>query len=289
MKKRVALAIILSLVAFVSAYFALEAYANVKLKEKFDRRLSRLPYATSYSRFHYSLGPNDLEIDGLTVKGELFSGRFQKLVVDLPFDFREKKFPPYLRVVVRGGELRLELPVLDELLGRSSFKFDLNGGYRFTGRVFYSYFLLNLYGMGSFTFKTEIDNLDYPTVERFFEGRTTVNPILRKGELSHLEIVFKNGGLYETFLNYAAKQEGTTPEKIKEELKSMVDQSFKDREIYNRIGEPLKEFINNPSCLKLEIQPPKPVSLKELKILAASKLKVKELVKELGLRLSVCD
>lgn len=289
MKKRILVAVVLCIVALVSAYFAIEAYANIKLKEKFDRRLSRLPYTTSYSRFHYSLGPNDLEVDGLTIKGELFSGRFQKLIVDLPFNFREKKFPPYLRTVIKGGEFQLELPIFNELLGRSSFNFDLNGGYSFNGKSFLPFFFLDLKSMGSFSFKAEIDNFDYPTVEKFFEGRTTINPILRKGELSLLEIVFKNRGLYETFLNYAAKQEGMTPERIKEELTSMVDQSFKDREIYDRIGRPLKEFINNPSCLKIEIQPPEPVSLKELKTLIASKPNVKEAVKELGLKLSVCD
>ncbi len=289
MKKKVALAVVLLFAALISLYFALEAYANVKLKEKFDRRLSKLPYSTSYSRFHYSLGPNDLEIDGLDFKGELFSGRFQKLIIDLPFDFREKKFPPYLRVVVKNGDFRLNFPVLDELLGRSNFDFDLDGSYSFNGGDFDSSFYLNLNGMGDLLLKARVDNLDYGTVERFFEGRTTVNPILKKGELSRLEIVFKNRGLYETFLSYAAKQEGTTPDKIRGELLSMVKQSFQDELLYDRIGRPLEEFINNPTCLKVELNPPRPVSLQELKRLISSKPDVKKVVEELGLKLSVCS
>ena len=288
MKKRVALAVVLFVVALISAYFALEAYANVKLKEKFDRRLAKLPYATSYSRFHYSLGPNDLEIDGLSIKGSLFSVQTQKLLIDLPYNFREKRFPPFLKVIVKNGYFRLELPLLDELLGRSSFGFDLAGWYDFEGNRFDSFFFLNLKNLGSLSLEADVDNLDYPTVERFFEGRTTVNPILRKGELSHLEIVFKNNGFYDTFLRYAAKQEGTTPDDIKRELLSMIKQSFQDGILYTRIGKPLEEFINNPTCLKLELNPPHPVSLRELERLISSKPDVKRVVEELGIKLSVC-
>lgn len=159
MKKRVALAVVLFTAALISAYFALESFANVKLKEKFDRRLSKLPYATSYSRFHYSLGPNDVEIDGLSMKGNLFSLQAQKLLIDLPYNFREKRFPPFLKVVVRNGYFRLELPLLDELLGRSSFGFDLAGWYDFEGNRLDAFFFLNLKSLGSLSFKADIDNL----------------------------------------------------------------------------------------------------------------------------------
>ena len=288
MKKRVALAVVLFVVALISAYFALEAYANVKLKEKFDRRLAKLPYATSYSRFHYSLGPNDLEIDGLSIKGSLFSVQTQKLLIDLPYNFREKRFPPFLKVIVKNGYFRLELPLLDELLGRSSFGFDLAGWYDFDGNRLDTFFFLKLKKLGSFSFKMDVDNLSYSTVEWFFEGRTTVNPILRRGELSHLEVVFKNGGLYDTFLRYAAKQEGTTPADIKKELLSMVRQSFQDETLYERIGKPLEEFINNPTCLKVELNPSRPVSLQELKRLVTSKPDIRKVVEEIGLKFSVC-
>lgn len=286
MKKRVLLALLLFFAALVSSYFALEAYANVKLKEKIDRRLSKLPYASSYFGFHYNLASNDIEFKDFAVRGTLFSLTMQELLVDLPYSFRKRSFPPYLRVVVKGGALRVELPIFKELLGESLFRFDVDGWYRFDGSRFVSSFFLRLKNLGEVYLNAEVDNLDYLTVERFFEGRTTVNALVNRGKLSKFEMVLKNRGLYERFLHYAARQEGTTPEEVKKELLAMVRQSLSGR---RNIGAALEEFIENPTCLKVEVKPEQPVSLKELKKFVSSRPDVEEMVKELGIRFSLCD
>ena len=288
MKKRVLLALLLFFAALVSSYFALEAYANVKLKEKIDRRLSKLPYASSYSGFHYNLASNDIELKDFAVRGTLFSLTMQELLVDLPYSFRKKSFPPYLRIVVKGGVFRVELPLLEELLGESLFRFDVDGWYRFDGSRFVSSFFLRLRNLGEVYLNAEVDNLDYPTVERFFEGRTTVNALVNRGKLSKFEMVLKNRGLYDRFLHYAARQEGATPEEVKKELLAMVRQSFSG-ELRRKIGAALEEFIENPTCLKVEVKPEQPVSLKELKRFVSSRPDVKKVVEELGIKLSTCD
>ena len=288
MKKRVLLVLFLFFAALVSSYFAIEAYVNVKLKEKIDRRLSKLPYASSYSGFHYNLASNDIEFQNFVLKGTVFSLSMQELLVDLPYSFRKKGFPPYLRVVVKDGVFRVELPLLEELLGESLFRFDVDGWYKFDGSRFVFSFFLSLGSLGEIYLNAEVDNLDYPTVERFFEGRTTVNALINRGKLSRFEVVLKDRGLYDRFLHYAAKQEGATPEEVKKELLAMVRQSFSG-ELRRNIGAALQEFIENPTCLKVEIKPEQPVSLKELKKFVSSRPDVEEMVRELGIRFSLCD
>jgi len=288
MKKRALLASLLFVVSLVSLYFALEAYANAKLKEKIDRRLRKLPYAVSYSYFHYNLALNDLEFKDLSLRGKLFYVKISDLKVDLPFNFRKKGFPPYLKVSLEGGVVGLNLPLLDELLGESSFKFDLNGWYTFSGNRFNSYLFLRLSQVADIYTEASVENLSYSAVERFLEGRTTVNSLINRGKLDKFLFVFRNRGIYERFLSYAAKQEGTTPAKVKEELLKMVKQSFKDPYLYANLGKALEEFIENPSCLKLEVNPPVPVSLKEVKKLFVSRPDLKRVVEELGVKFTVC-
>ncbi len=289
MKKKAFLAAVLFIVAVVAGYFALEAYANVKLKEKIDRRFKKLPYATSYSYFHYNLARNDLEFKDFTLSSSLFSLKLSRLYIDLPVEFRKKGFPPYLKVEVRGGDVKINLPLLDELLGESSFRFNLDGWYRFKGSKLDASLSLNVRNVADFYLGTLIDNLSYPVVERFFEGRTTVRALVNRGRLVKFHVVFRNRGIYGRFLNYAARQEGMTPEKIKKELFSMIEKNFhKDDFLYRRVGEALEEFIRRPTCLKLEVLPPQPVSLKALKELVVSKPNIKAVVEELGLRLTVC-
>ncbi len=288
MKKKILLALLLFLAALVSSYFALEAYANVKLKEKIDRRLSKLSYSSSYSRFHYNLASNDLEFKDFTVKGNVFSLTMGDFVIDLPYNFRKKSFPPYLRIAVKGGVFSIEFPLLDELLGESLFKFDMEGWYRFGDNRFVYSFFLRLQNLGEVYLNAEIDNLDYPTVERFFEGRTTVNALINRGKLSKFEMVLKDHGFYERFLHYAAEQEGTTPDEIRNELLTMVRQSFSG-ELRRNIGKAIEEFIKNPSCLKIEVKPEQPVDLKKLKKMVFSRPDIEKTVKELGIKFSLCD
>lgn len=288
MRKRALLASLLLIASLVSLYFALEAYANVKLKEKIDRRLRKLPYAVSYSYFHYNLALNDLEFKDFSLRGKLFYVKVSDLKVDLPFNFRKKGFPPYLRVSLEGAVVGLNLPLLDELLGESSFSFDLNGWYTFNGDRFSTYLFLKIKKVADVYTETSVENLSYSAVERFLEGRTTVNSLINRGKLDRFLFVFRNRGIYERFLSYAAKQEGTTPGKVREELLKMVERNFKDPYLYANLGKALEEFIEKPNCLKLEVNPPVPVSLREVKKLFVSRPDLKRVVEELGVRLTVC-
>lgn len=289
MRKRAILAVVLFIAALISSYFALEAYANVKLKEKIDRRFRKLPYAISYSNFHYSLASNDIEIDGLSINGDLFSVKFRRIFIDLPFDFRKKRFPPYLKINVDGGNVSLNLPTLRELLGESRFNFNVHGWYSFKNSRFSTFFQMDLPDLCEFQITSTVENLSYPVVERFFEGRTTVNSLINRGQLSRFRFVFKNGGIFERFLKYTAEQEGSTPGRVKEELLSTVSRSFHDRMLYESIGKPLEDFVRNPVCIELELKPQVPVELRDLKKMVISKPDLKEIVQKLGVELHTCS
>ena len=289
MKRRIILAVVLFVAALVSSYFALEAYANVKLKEKIDRRFKRLPYAVSYSNFHYSLASNDIEIDGLSINGDLFSVKFRRIFIDLPFSFRKKQFPSYLKVYIDGGDISLNLPTLRELLGNSQFNFNVHGWYSFRNGQFNTFFQMDLPGLCEFQITSTVENLSYPVVERFFEGRTTVNSLINRGQLSQFRFIFKNRGIFERFLSYTAEQEGSKPDRVKEELISTVSRSFHDGVVYENIGKPLEDFIRDPVCIELELKPQVPVGLGELKKMVISKPDVREIVQDLGVELHTCS
>ena len=285
--RRALLVLLLFLGVLVSSYFALEAFATAKIKEKLDRRLSKLPYAVSYSDIKYNLALNDLVLYDFTLNGNVFKLYLGKVVVDLPSTFRKKAFPPELHLIIKDGTLSVYFPIFD-FLSDSPIRFNLAGGYSFHENQLTGYLYSSLEEIGDFHTEFLLDNLSYTVMERFFEGRTTYRSIVNRAKLEYFKFTFKNRGLVEKFLNYAAKEEGTNVESVKEELKNMVRNGFTDKSIYERIGKPLEEFIDNPKCLSIEVKPKTPVGLKEIEKLLIKKPDILNVIDEFGIELKNC-
>ncbi len=274
--------------ALISSYFALESFATVKIKEKLDRRLSKVPYAVFYSNIKYKLATNDLVLTDFTVKGSLFYVYLGQVFIDLPATFREKKFPPEFFFYVKNGVFSLNFPFVDSILG-NKVDFNLAGGYSFSEDSLFGYLTSKLEGLGDFKFKVKLSSLSYPLMERIFEGRTTYRSLLNRGKLDYLSLTIKNRELFERFLKYTAQEEGISEDRAKSEIKTMIRSNFKNRDIYLKIGKSLENFIDNPICLKVELRPKNPINLREIKEILREKPNLMEIIDNWGVKVKTCS
>lgn len=288
------LAALLFVGAVISSYFAAEAYANYVLKEKFDRRLSKLPFPTAYRSFHYNLLKNDIEIEGLTLKEGEFYLTVGELYIDLPYTLRKKELPPYFSVRATEVEIPSYAPFLGELLKFTGYKkpyitVDLFSSYAFNSGGLEVFLTAVARGLGGLKTKVELGGIDRELARKIFEGRVPVRVIEKRGTLKELLLTYKDYGLFKMFLNFISSQEGESPDKVKEELKRTVYQAMKERkEVAQRLALPLLEFIDNPKCLKLTVKPQPPLKISQLIKWASEKPDIEESLRRLNLQLKTC-
>ncbi|WP_456455880.1 hypothetical protein [Thermovibrio sp.] len=287
--KKAFLAFVLLLGALVSSYFALEAYANYKLKEKIDRRLSKLPEDVSYQGFHYNLLFNDLDFKDITVKeGNLELFKIRELKVDLPFFLRKKEVPDSLKVEAYG--ITVPSVYLLNLIGYKvpNLKFDFTFGYSIRGNELLGSSRLKAYGLAEFLSTVSV-KARKAYLKKLLEGRLPLSSAESKLYLQELKVVYRDSGLFNRALSYISSQEGETILQVKEELKKTVAESLRnDPKLFEVIGYPLIRFIDNPKCLSLKVKPKEPVSFTSLKRLLSSKLHLNSFIEELGIKLSTC-
>jgi len=294
MKKKALIAALLLVGALISAYFALEAYATYKLKEKFDRRLSKLPYHVSYERFKYNLLLNDIEIKNLHFKEEGLKVDVGEIYIDLPFTLRKKAVPHSFTLKAERIEIPSQTPFLGELLKTIGYKgskvtADFISSYTFEGDELKVKVGLTGRELARVETVGELYGIDRELAQKVFEGRLPPKVVERRGELKELTLKYIDEGLFRGFLNYLSQQEGESPEKVKEELKKTIDESLRESpEIYRRIGRALIEFIDNPTCLEIEVEPHPPIKISQLVKAASEKGEIEKLLKRLNLKAETC-
>ncbi len=281
--------------ALLSGYFAAESYANYKLKEKFDRRLAKLPLSTAYRSFHYNLLKNDIEIKDFTLKeGNLYLS-IGELYIDLPFTLRKKEFPKAFSVTAKGVEVPTSAPFVGELLKftgykRPFIKVDFASSYTFKGDGFDLFLTAAAKGLGALQTEVKLAGIDRELAQKVFEGRVPPKILEKRGALKELRLVYRDFGLFNMFIDFISSQEGEEPQKVKRELEKTIYQAMKGREEFaQRVAVPLIEFIENPKCLELTLTPKPPVKLAQLLAWSSQKPDVEETLKRLDLKLRVCD
>ncbi|WP_457679865.1 hypothetical protein [Thermovibrio sp.] len=297
MEKRgkIFLAVLLFIGALISSYFALETYANHILKRKFDRRLEKLPFATSYSYFHYNLLKNDFEVKNFKIEKEPFTVKIGEIYVDLPFTVRKKEVPDYFSIELKRVEIPLNTPIVGD-----AFKFinynkpyltlNLSTGYEVKGKELEGKFDLTVKDLGEVKGKVEILGIDKELLEKVVENRLPPKVIERRGKLKELLLVYKDYGLFDKFLTFVSSQEGESKEKVKKELaKTVLNLIRSNKEVGDRIGTPLLLFIEEGKCLKLKIEPQRPIGLREIVKWAYERPNVEEILRKLNLRLENCS
>ena len=295
MKKKALIAALLLVGALISAYFALEAYATHRLKEKFDRRIAKLPYQVSYEGFRYNLLLNDVKITGLEVEDGGIRVKVGEVYIDLPFTLRKKAVPQAFTLKAKRIELPSTTPFLGELLKTIGYRknevvADFTSSYAFKGKELSVGVALEAKNLGAIKTKGELYGIDRELTQKVFEGRVPPKVFERRGELEELILTYLDEGLFKGFLNYLARQEGESPEKVKEELKKTIEESLRENpEIYERLGKAFIAFIDNPKCLKIKIEPEPPIKLSELVKAAKERREIDRLLKRINLQGQVCS
>ncbi|ADU97071.1 hypothetical protein Theam_1105 [Thermovibrio ammonificans HB-1] len=290
----VLLVISLFVAACVSGYYALQSYVTYKIAQKLNRRLERLPYPVSYGSFSYKLLGNDLVLKDLKVG---FAGNYitvDKVVIDLPFDFRKKGVPSFTRVSVYGLHVPTSLPLVKELAlvsGLSSPFLNLNtsAGFSFNGRELTVNGGVVVKGLAAFTGEVKLDNISRDYTEKLLERRVPYSSALVRVKLKLLDLRYRDYGFFNRFIGYTARQEGLSPQEVKAELVKTLRGSFSaNPEFARRLGYALIDFIANPSCFELVVRPQPPVSLLKLEQFAKKRPQIDRLMKVLNVKGKVC-
>ncbi|NPB03521.1 MAG: hypothetical protein GXO39_03800 [Thermotogae bacterium] len=295
MKKKALIAALLFVGALISAYFALEAYATHKLKEKFDRRIAKLPYEVSYEGFRYNLLLNDIKVTGLKINEEKVKLKIGEVYVDLPFTLRKKAVPQAFTLKAKKIELPSTTPFLGELLKTIGYKkdevvADFTSSYAFKGKELEVGVALEAKELGAIKTRGKLYGIDRELTQKVFEGRVPPKVFERRGTLEELTLTYLDEGLFKGFLNYLAQQEGESPEKVKEELKKTIEESLRENpEIYERLGKAFIAFVDDPKCLKIKVEPEPPIKLSELVRAAKERREIDKLLKRINLQGQVCS
>lgn len=295
MKLRWFLTLILFVAAVVSSYFALESYAEAKLREKLDRKITSLPINVSYSDLKYQLLENRITIENLKASELGYSISTEKITVDLPITARKKELPESLQLRIEGLSIPTNLPFIKnffKIIGLNGEKLilNLNTEYSFDGNVLSTYLATSSPALGDLVVSSYFTNITKEKLQMALNGTTDEKDTLKRIALAYLNIRYRDRGLLQNFFNQEAKQEGISVEELKRRLIQTIERNVQNNQVVReKIAYPLISFIKNPSCLEITLKPTQPISLREVKHLLKENPNISQIIKTAGLSLKTCD
>ncbi len=295
MRLRWFLTLILFVAAVVSSYFALESYAEAKLREKFNRKITSLPVNVSYSDLKYHLLENRITIKNLKASELGYTVSTEKITVDLPITARKKELPESLQFKVEGLLIPTNLPFIKNFfkiigLNGENLILNLNTEYSFSGDVLLTHLATSSPALGDLVISSYFTNISKEKLQIALNGVADEKDTLKRIALAYLDITYRDRGLLQNFFNQEAKQEGISVEELKKRLIQTVERNVQNNQaVRERIAYPLISFIKNPSCLEITLKPIQPISLREVKHLLKSNPNIFQIIKTAGLSLKTCD
>ena len=302
MKLRWFLTLILFVAAVVSSYFALESYAEAKLREKFDRKITSLPINVSYSDLKYHLLENRITIKNLKVSELGYTISTEKITVDLPITARKKELPESLQLKMEGFSIPTNLPFIKnffKIIGLNGEKLmlNLNTEYSFDGNVLLTHLAASSPALGDLVISSYFTNITKEKLQIILEGErhktkgsiADEKDTLKRVALAYLNIRYRDRGLLQNFFNQEAKQEGISVEELKKRFIQTIEKNFRsNQEIREKIAYPLISFIKNPSCIEITLKPVQPISIGEVKHILKNDPDISQIIKTTGLILKTC-
>jgi len=295
MKLRWFLTLILFVAAVVSSYFALESYAEAKLREKLDRKITSLPINVSYSDLKYQLLENRITIENLKASELGYSISTEKITVDLPITARKKELPESLQLRIEGLSIPTNLPFIKNFFRIIGFNgknliLNLNTEYSFDGNVLSTHLATSSPALGDLVISSYFTNITKEKLQMALNGIADEKDTLRRIALAYLNIRYRDRGLLQNFFNQEAKQEGISVEKLKRRLIQTIERNVQNNQVVReKIAYPLISFIKNPSCLEVTLKPTQPISLREVKHLLKDNPDISQIIRTAGLSLKTCD
>jgi hypothetical protein len=295
MKLRWFLTLILFVAAVVSSYFAIESYAEAKLREKFDRKITSLPVNVSYSDLKYQLLENRITIKNLKVSELGYTISTEKITVDLPITARKKELPESLQLKMEGFSIPTNLPFIKnffKIIGLNGEKLmlNLNTEYSFDGNVLLTHLATSSPALGDLVISSYFTNITKEKLQMVLNGTADEKDTLKRVALAYLNIRYRDRGLLQNFFNQEAKQEGISVEELKKRFIQTIEKNIRsNQEIREKIAYPLISFIKNPSCLEITLKPVQPISIGEVKHILKNDPHISQIIKTTGLILKTCD
>ncbi|WP_163329186.1 hypothetical protein GFV12_00940 [Desulfurobacterium thermolithotrophum] len=288
---------ILFVIAVISSYFALESYAEVKLKEKLDRKLSSLPLDVTYRKFDYKLLENTVTIENLRASQLGYSIFANKIIVDLPISYRKKEIPENLHLKVEGLKIPLKTPFISNFSKTLNLKekatnfipLDLDVSYAFDGSILKIEFLTSSPLFGELKTVSYFTNITKQKLELLINGKADKEYTLKRIALAYFDLIYKDRGFIQNFLKKEAEQQGISVEEFKKKLIYTIESNSSSESVKKKIIFPLVSFIKNPSCLEVSLKPSEPISLKDATYLLNENSEVFSLIEKLGLTLKTCN
>ena len=303
MKLRWFLTLILFVAAVVSSYFALEGYAEAKLREKLDREITSLPINVSYSDLKYQLLENRITIEKLKASRPGYTISTEKITLDLPITARKKELPESLQLRIKELSIPTNLPFIKNffrIIGLNGKKLilNLNTEYSFDGDILLTHLATLSPALGDLVISSYFTNISKEKLQIILEGErhkaegsiADERDTLKRIALAYLDIRYRDLGLLQNFFNQEAKQEGISVEELKKRFIQTIEKNIRsNQEIGEKIAYPLISFIKNPSCLEITLKPARPISLREIKHLLKNNPDISRIIKTTGLILKTCN
>jgi hypothetical protein len=295
MKLRWFLTLILFVAAVVSSYFAIESYAEAKLREKLDRKITSLPVNVSYSDLKYQLIENRITIENLKASEPGYTISTEKIIVDLPVTARKKELPANLQLRIEKLSIPTDLPLVKnffEIIGLNSRKLILNldTEYSFEGNVLLTHLSTSSPALADLIVTSYFTNISREKLQKAINGTADEKETLKRIALAYLNIRYRDRGLIQNFFYQEAKQEGISVERLKRRFIQTIERNVQNNQtVQERIAYPLISFIKNPSCLEIILKPVQPLSLGEVRQFLKNRPDISRLIEVAGLSLKTCN
>ena len=271
--------------ALSSSYFALEAYLKVKIAEKINRRISKLPFTFTAESLDYTLLSNTVTLRKVNLDLPEMPLKVEKVRVDLPFTLEFKKAPPKLFLEVTG----IELSPFKKILPVPGEKAHIKFHYEFSNSGFTAFLDAMIPSVCRVSVACSVDNLEREKLQKLLKGTVPERKTIRELRITHLEFKYTDMGLVEDFIRKQADSQGLTEEEFKARLiRSLKRGTEKNPKLFERVVKPVSAFIDKPECIEVSVNPSTPVPLKELKRLAGELQELKSELERLNIKVQVC-
>ncbi|RUM43307.1 MAG: hypothetical protein DSY35_03820 [Desulfurobacterium sp.] len=286
-RTRALVVLLLFIGAVVSSYFAVETYVEAKILEKFRKRVNNLPFPTSCREVDYNLLRNTITLKDLKAEILGLNVSVKALEIDLPFTARKRELPDRMLIKVTG----LRFP--SSLLGITNTPqtvVNLVTGYSFDDDSLQVVLKTSVSSLGDLSLSLKLKNLSRKKLEKALAGTISERKTLREAKIAYLALKYRDRGFVAEYFKEQAVEEGVEVDELKKRLVESINKAVgKDKVLYQRIGQPLTEFIENPRCIEFTAQPVLPISLKELTYLLNGHPDLRKTAIWLGIELKTCS
>ena len=256
----------MGIILSVTLYFAVKGKADMVAEEKFQEAIAAMDFYAhlSYKKVKVNLFGMDVHILGVIISPhESRENIYIDEIVVYKMDDKND-FPHFAHVKLKG--FHSETPKIDEtffsrhgLAESPKVDIELNYVYEKHQRAFrFRQFSYGSESLGTLNINYLISNVDLDAENQRILGSTFPNILLHKAEIR-----LRNGTLFEKIIQSIAQKEGKEVAEFKQEIREFIEdeETRTENAFYLEVLQVLKEFIENPDAIIIDLAPETPISL----------------------------